>query len=103
MAEELEMCIECDEPTGKAGRQDDSFFCRICDKGPFCEICCERHTQNETIRLIRIAATALAWQVEAKRILEDYLADKDTLTLHFERMEALLTEIANADLGVRNE
>ena len=35
----LERCYACDEPTGRAGRADDSLFCAECDAGPFCEEC----------------------------------------------------------------
>ena len=33
----LERCFICDEPTGKAGRFDDSLYCDLCGEGPFCE------------------------------------------------------------------
>ena len=39
----IERCIECDEPTGRAGRSEDSLFCDTCDAGPFCETCHEVH------------------------------------------------------------
>lgn len=32
----LEMCIECGEATGKAGRGEDSLYCGVCDEGPYC-------------------------------------------------------------------
>lgn len=38
-----EMCCACDSPTGRAGRDDDSLYCPVCDAGPFCEECFEKH------------------------------------------------------------
>jgi len=37
----LEYCQECDQPTGKAGRDEDSLYCDECweHDGPFCEQC----------------------------------------------------------------
>ena len=37
MTNDLEYCEECDEPTGRAGRLDDSLY--VGDAGPFCEGC----------------------------------------------------------------
>ena len=34
----IERCIRCDEPTGKAGRLDDSLYDDD-GNGPFCETC----------------------------------------------------------------
>ena len=45
MAEER--CINCDEPTGKAGRYEDSHYCSYCDDGPFCDDCYEDHVAEE--------------------------------------------------------
>lgn len=33
-----ERCWDCDDPTGRAGRCDDSIYCD-CGLGPFCEEC----------------------------------------------------------------
>jgi hypothetical protein len=40
---EIERCVECDEPTGRAGRDDDSLYCDVCGAGPFCEKCYDEH------------------------------------------------------------
>lgn len=32
-----ERCVVCDEPTGRAGRDDDSLYCGECDLGPLCQ------------------------------------------------------------------
>lgn len=40
---EIEKCIFCDEPTGRAGRDEDSLYCEQCDRGPYCESCWDRH------------------------------------------------------------
>ncbi len=44
MAKELrlEMCCVCDEPTGRAGKGDDSIYCN-CGAGPFCLECYHGH------------------------------------------------------------
>lgn len=34
----LEYCCECDQPTGRAGRTEDSLFTED-DRGPFCSEC----------------------------------------------------------------
>jgi hypothetical protein len=38
----IERCIECDEPTGKAGQCEDSLY--VGESGPFCETCFEWKT-----------------------------------------------------------
>ena len=43
MSEQLEMCADCGELTGRAGKHDDSLYCVVCDAGPFCETCMEVH------------------------------------------------------------
>ena len=40
----IERCAECDEPTGRAGRSDDSIYLEGWDgveRGPLCETCRE--------------------------------------------------------------
>lgn len=39
----LEFCLACGDPTGRAGRGDDSIHCESCECGPFCEACMEQH------------------------------------------------------------
>lgn len=39
----LEECVMCGEPTGRAGRGDDSIFCE-CDTGPLCLDCWHAHS-----------------------------------------------------------
>lgn len=39
----LEHCGVCGEPTGNAGRGEDSNYCEHCDAGPFCWECWEGH------------------------------------------------------------
>ena len=36
---ELEYCVECNQPTGKAGKAEDSLYRN--DDGPYCEECFE--------------------------------------------------------------
>ena len=40
----LEYCLACGEPTGRAGRGEDSIYCDDCGSGPFCEECHEQHS-----------------------------------------------------------
>ena len=44
----LEYCCECDQPTGRAGRGDDSLFTED-DEGPFCWECWEEGGHNEEV------------------------------------------------------
>ena len=53
----LEHCINCDEPTGKAGRDEDSLYIECA--GPFCEVCFSDE-QQERIRLATKAVVAAA-------------------------------------------
>lgn len=39
----IETCIQCDQPTGRAGRGEDSLYDDETDVGPFCEECWEAH------------------------------------------------------------
>jgi hypothetical protein len=64
---EIERCIECDEPTGKAGQCEDSLY--VGDSGPYCEECFEWKAM--------IADSNEEKDVLRRRIaeLEDQLAD----------------------------
>ena len=44
---ELELCILCDAPTGKAGACEDSLYCEECGDGPMCEECFSKHIEEE--------------------------------------------------------
>ncbi len=46
-ARPLEYCFVCEQPTGRAGQSEDSFYC-TCDKGPFCEECWDAHHNADT-------------------------------------------------------
>ena len=39
----LERCFRCDEPTGRAGKGDDSMY--LNDEGPYCEECFDREAE----------------------------------------------------------
>jgi hypothetical protein len=41
---EHERCVACDEPTGKAGKEDDSLY--VDGNGPYCEDCYEKTIQS---------------------------------------------------------
>ena len=36
---EYELCVDCNQPTGRAGKAEDSLY--VGDSGPFCEDCYE--------------------------------------------------------------
>lgn len=42
MSEPIEMCCNCDSPTGRAGDADDSTYCD-CGYGPLCDYCYWEH------------------------------------------------------------
>ena len=46
---DLERCCDCDEPTGRAGRADDSLYWS--DEGPFCPACYNERSDTERIYL----------------------------------------------------
>lgn len=39
VANRFEHCCNCGDKTGKSGKGDDSLYCEVCGKGPFCEDC----------------------------------------------------------------
>jgi hypothetical protein len=39
IATEPELCCECGEPTGHAGKFNGSLYCDYCGAGPFCDAC----------------------------------------------------------------
>ncbi len=41
MARETERCCHCDEPTGRAGKGDDSLYDAL-GNGPLCQNCAEK-------------------------------------------------------------
>lgn len=60
-SERIERCVECDEPTGKAGRCEDSLY----DDddigiGPFCEDCFHKRLAKKT----REEQAVSAWEDE---------------------------------------
>ena len=56
----LELCFVCDEPTGRAGKGEDSLYCDECDKGPYCPECFRKHHESDTkvAQLERVATAA---------------------------------------------
>lgn len=57
----LESCIHCCEPTGRAGKGEDSIY--FGDIGPFCESCRDDIVSNvETERLAAAEADAARWR-----------------------------------------
>ena len=45
---DIEMCCNCNSPTGKAGRGDDSIYCE-CGDGPFCLDCYHALLQEQSL------------------------------------------------------
>lgn len=45
----LEYCCECDDPTGRAGRGEDSVFVEVGEEeiGPLCEECCKKYKEED--------------------------------------------------------
>jgi hypothetical protein len=41
---ELEICTVCQEPTGNAGRDEDSLYCEEHETGPYCQKCFDNHS-----------------------------------------------------------
>ena len=54
----IERCCECDEPTGKAGRLDDSLYDD--GEGPFCEDCFHKRLAKKA----REEQAVSAWEDE---------------------------------------
>lgn len=55
----LEYCFRCGDPTGRAGRGDDSIY--IGDEGPFCEECYAKSpTASMTIDHLELAKAIFA-------------------------------------------
>lgn len=44
---EMELCCQCESPTGRAGRYDDSLY--FGNHGPYCEDCSEHMTDPEMV------------------------------------------------------
>lgn len=72
----VEYCCECDQETGRCGRDEDSLY--TAENGPFCEECYDRHT---------IPPMGHPLQRLGARLTE--LLDED----HFAECERLLLEV----------
>jgi len=48
----IEECCICGEPTGNAGRDEDSVYCPYCDTGPMCAECEDKHDKEDCIGII---------------------------------------------------
>ena len=47
MVTDIELCAECDEPTGKSGRSEDSIYIFYSDgteAGPLCDSCADKRS-----------------------------------------------------------
>lgn len=77
----LEYCFRCGDPTGRAGRGDDSIY--IGDEGPFCEECYAKTKRLETAIRSAIAnikkSLDTGWSIHAEDAmneLKEALGDK---------------------------
>jgi hypothetical protein len=68
----LERCYKCDEPTGRAGRSDDSLYCDECGQGPFCSECMEQHERKNP------SVTDLQFTIEITESLKEWVEQKAT-------------------------
>ena len=48
----VEICCECDEPTGRAGKDEDSFYSEDTGNGPYCEQCFNELEEQSEYRMI---------------------------------------------------
>ena len=65
----LEYCFICDEPTGRAGKGEDSLYCDECDKGPYCPDCFRKHHESD----VKVVAL-----LDVVRDCVNFLADLNT-------------------------
>lgn len=80
MSSELELCIRCDEPTGRAGRSEDSLYAG--EVGPFCEDCWGEVPDEMYAELCTANSATASMRGENKRLLEEFTAlhaDRDAL------------------------
>ena len=75
----IELCCKCDDPTGRAGRHEDSLYAG--DFGPYCEDCWGDVPEElfEIVQRYKIALRKIAsltqtegllwWQIEARKAL----------------------------------
>lgn len=104
----IEYCVVCEEPTGRAGRDEDSLYDGN-GHGPFCEHCFEKYTakdaeiaalKQERDRLMcllndareqQFASTTRAWHAEDK--ISELTAKRDALLKVREAADALADAI----------
>ena len=64
----IERCVKCDEPTGKAGRLDDSLYDDD-GNGPFCETCF--HERTGPMKTAREIAARIWCDLEMSKVAMD--------------------------------
>lgn len=98
---ELERCCNCDEPTGRAGRADDSLYCE-CGEGPFCEDCWdEHHRGNELAEKVDSLEAEMNMHIGYSarvaslyyEIAEEVVGEDEVKRRFDKKMEALLEKI----------
>lgn len=73
MTQEQEMCFHCDEPTGKAGKADDSLYDAATGYGPYCGSC-----WDNVVGLPKTAALNIpALLAELKRAREAFINERN--------------------------
>lgn len=93
---QIEYCIVCDSPTGRAGAGEDSLYDEN-GHGPYCEHCFEKYAGKDAM-IVRLRSALCAFQIESgTQILKleavsDYLSK--WLDEHVSRVERLERAIA---------
>ena len=77
---ELELCCECDQPTGRAGRGEDSLYAE--DVGPYCVDCWYElpHKLAAEIERLRMFLTAISSPTQTSDLLWWQRAARDALS-----------------------
>jgi len=77
--QQLEHCVDCDNPTGRAGESDDSLRCEKCETGPLCPDCYHDHEAGQSLDCLTRQLAAMTWRFEAARNLIDALGTMDAM------------------------
>ena len=62
-AKRLERCCHCDEPTGRAGRGDDSLYDRL-ERGPYCGDCWDTLFEEAEAEIARLNSHAVKAKIK---------------------------------------
>jgi len=62
--QQLEHCVDCDNPTGRAGESDDSLRCEKCETGPLCPDCYHDHEAGQSLDCLTRQLAAMTERAE---------------------------------------